>query len=668
MTSNSEPSGNNKNDDNNHHTGSGDGDGFSVNVNKNNNPFFRLMGTIVPFVLILFISFYYGHQVEVSSMATMKQLSESQTTLDRTTATIVGEDTSTMRNSEIPIEGQVIDDDKPMGKRQDQERQQQNVNQTTAWEEQQQKEQQNRPLNIIIFYADDWTMKVLGKFNQHVQTPNIDKMADNGILFTENYVTTSICWISRASFFTGTYSSRHLQLKNKIDNIFTTHPWNETLFSLLQQNGYYTGLVGKWHAPNNEKYMKQSFNFYRTYHGQHWMKRKGRRKHVTELNSIDSLNFLRHRRPINQTFALKISFFATHAIDNHYPSYEPQLKSMTELYQNVTIPVPKTATEHHWNKLPEFLKTTTNEGRKRWLKRFEPGYYQDNIKDLYRMATEVDTVVGEVIDVLKEQNVYDNTLLIFTTDNGNLHGEHGLAEKWYPFEESIRVPLVIQDPRMKDHIRGTTINKMTLNIDLTSTILGAAQIPQSSFMQGRDIADLYLDDDYVEKGKSKKHNDSPLPVATMTSSSSSSIPWRTDFFYEWNMGHPITAEGHPHKHRIDASFALITEEWKYIYWPQHDYEQLFHRSIDKYDEYDVLMKEPSSASSSSLSSSSSSTIITTNTTKNRNMNMTNNKNKRKLNDNNNGISMIQSTDEIYISMKERYTFLKQWIQSGKPAI
>ena len=75
-----------------------------------------------------------------------------------------------------------------------------------------------------------------------------------------------------------------------------------------------------------------------------------------------------------------------------------------------------------------------NEGRNRWRKRWEPDYYQDNIKDLYRMATEVDYAVGEIIKELKRQGVYDKTLLIFTTDNGNMHGEHGLAEKWYPYE------------------------------------------------------------------------------------------------------------------------------------------------------------------------------------------------------------------------------------------
>lgn len=130
---------------------------------------------------------------------------------------------------------------------------------------------------------------------------------------------------------------------------------------------------------------------------------------------------------------------------------------------------------------------------------------------MYRLATEVDGVVGNVIEELKQQGVYNKTLLIFTTDNGNMQGEHGLAEKWYPFEESIRVPLVIQDPRTPASQRGTRNDEFTLSVDLAPTILSAAQVPVPDFMQGRDMAPLYL-----------------KPVEAASS-------WRQDFFYEFNM-------------------------------------------------------------------------------------------------------------------------------------
>eukprot|EP00539_Tryblionella_compressa_P008494 CAMPEP_0178753904 /NCGR_PEP_ID=MMETSP0744-20121128/11866_1 /TAXON_ID=913974 /ORGANISM="Nitzschia punctata, Strain CCMP561" /LENGTH=260 /DNA_ID=CAMNT_0020407763 /DNA_START=230 /DNA_END=1012 /DNA_ORIENTATION=+ len=207
---------------------------------------------------------------------------------------------------------------------------------------------------------------------------------------------------------------------------------------------------------------------------------------------------------------------------------------------------------------------------------FEPDYFQDNIKSMYSMATEVDSVVGDVIEELKRQGTLNQTLLIFTTDNGNLHGEHGLAEKWYPFEESLKVPLVIQDPRMPKSKRGTVSDAWTLNVDLAPTMLKAAKIEPSFFMQGRDIARLYLDDPITDRKSGGKGG---------------SIKWRKDFYYEWNMGDPLNASGHPQTGFIDAAQALITDEWKYIYWPEQDFEQLYHRSIDPYDEWDLIKKD-----------------------------------------------------------------------------
>lgn len=451
------------------------------------------------------------------------------------------------------------------------------------------------PLNIVLLYADDWTMKVLGKLNPQVLTPNIDEMADKGILFTQNCVTTSICWVSRATLMTGLYAVRHGQMKLKYDHIFKRHPWSQTLFPLLRNEGYYTGLVGKWHGLKPDKYMKKAFDFQVLYHGTHWMKRNGKTRHVTDLNLEDSMKFLKNR-PKDKKFALKVSFFATHAEKpGIFPSYQPMKSNR---YENTTIPFPMTNTDRHWKDLPNFF-TKSNEGRKRYQKRFEHKHYNESIKNLYKMASEVDDVVGKIIQELKDQGVYDSTMLLFTTDNGNLHGEHGLAEKWYPFEESIRVPLVIQDPRMPHSKRGTVSEHFTLNIDLAPTLLGAAKIAASSFMQGRDISSLYLERGDLE-------------------------PWREDFFYEHTIGaDPITGKGFldkKNKVNIPASLALVTKEWKYIYWPQYKHEQLFHRSLDPYDERDLL-----------------------------------------------NLSSVQTTDQIYVDMKARYQLLKDLVQNGSKA-
>jgi len=249
-----------------------------------------------------------------------------------------------------------------------------------------------------------------------------------------------------------------------------------------------------------------------------------------------------------------------------------------------TLVPPKTATERHWKELPHFF-TDNNCGRLRWKNRWDPPSWQKNIRDIYSMATEVDWAVGEIIDELKKQKVEKNTLLIFTTDNGDLHGEHGLAEKWYPFEESIKVPLVIVDPRMPKSYHGNTNFEWTLNVDLAPTILGAAGLNPADFMQGRDIAEMYL---------SGEENQKAAPINKWHSnilrydSEYATRPWRQEWFYEWNMGNPQNATGHQQDGFIDAAFALITHEWKYIYWPLKIYEQLYHRSKDPFDEYDIL--------------------------------------------------------------------------------
>jgi hypothetical protein len=278
----------------------------------------------------------------------------------------------------------------------------------------------DEPLNILLFYADDWTMNVLGKLNPLVQTPNIDKMADNGILFTNNCVTTSMCWISRCTMITGTYASRHLFLDSRQETLFQTHPWNGTVFPLLKANGYYTGIVGKWHAPQPEPEMSMAFDYRNLYFGYHWEEREGRLEHVTDLNMKDAIDFLQNR-PKDKNFALKVSFFATHAWDNHVPAYDCKNETKAQYYNNMKIPTPKTNSQSHWKRMPYFFKEN-NEGRNRYRNRFDRRNYQQNIKDLYRMATEVDYAVGQILETLKQQGVYNKTLLMFTTDNGNMHG------------------------------------------------------------------------------------------------------------------------------------------------------------------------------------------------------------------------------------------------------
>ncbi len=405
-----------------------------------------------------------------------------------------------------------------------------------------------KPLNILVLYADDWRHDTLGcAGNPVVKTPQLDKLAGDGFRFTHSCVTTSICGVSRASLFTGQWMSRH---GNRAFKAFKT-PWEETYPGLLKSNGYYVGHVGKWH---NGEFPKERFDFGRAYSGRHWIKQPdGTKIHVTQKNENDALEFLR-TRPADKPFCLTLAFFATHAEDSNPLQFLPQPQSM-ELYKDITIPIPKTATEEALRKLPPFLSNEKNESRVRWHWRFDtPEKYQTMMKNYYRLASEVDATCGRVLAELAKEGQLDNTLVIFTGDNGYFHGEHGLADKWYAHEESLRVPLIVLDPRMARTKRGTTNDDFVLNVDLAPTILAAAGITPPATMQGRDIAPLYL---AAEK-----------PA------------WRDDFFYELSLPN--------NKDKIPACEALVRKDLKYMLWPDFNREQLFDLKVDPFEENDII--------------------------------------------------------------------------------
>ena len=163
-----------------------------------------------------------------------------------------------------------------------------------------------------------------------------------------------------------------------------------------------------------------------------------------------------------------------------------------------------------------------------------------------------------IVKELEDQGVLNETLVIFTTDNGYFHAEHGLADKWYPYQESIRVPMIVRDPRMQKDKIGKVNEDFTLSIDLAPTILGAAGLPTPNVMHGRDFAPLYTGE-------------------------GDTTPWRTEFFYE----HPV----HLREDIIPASEALVRKDYKYMLWPNYDVEQLFDLSNDTYELNDLIDSE-----------------------------------------------------------------------------
>lgn len=416
----------------------------------------------------------------------------------------------------------------------------------------------NKKMNVVFLLADDLRWNSLGcAGNSILKTPNIDQLSREGVRFTNACVTTSICMVSRATLLTGQYMSRHgitkfgVQLPEKA--LSDTYP------AVLRRAGYWTGYVGKFgvgHIRENE------FDFSTEYEGKHWLPDgKGDSIHVTEKNRRDALTFL-NGRPKDKPFCLTVGFFAVHAQDEHPDQYRYQPES-NKYYKDVIIPTPKTASEKHFKALPSFLSTEENEGRVRWHWRFDtPEKYQKYMKAYYRMLTEEDLAIGDIIAELKREGVYENTLIIFMGDNGYFHGEHGLADKWYPYQEALKVPLIVRDPRAAINKRNTTNDEFVLNIDVAPTILAAVGEKVPSVMQGIDFSALYL-------------NSRPPK-------------WRSEFYYE----HPVVLD----EKRIPASEALVTHHDKYIYWPNYNFEEYFDLQKDPYEEHNSINeKEYSSA-------------------------------------------------------------------------
>lgn len=409
--------------------------------------------------------------------------------------------------------------------------------------------------NILILYADDWRHDTLGAAgNPIVETPHLDALAQEGVRFSRAYVTTSICGVSRASLFTGQWMSRH---GNPAFAAFKT-PWEETYPGLLRAQGYWVGHIGKWH---NGPFPAERFDFGRAYSGTHYMQQAdGSTVHVTRKNEEDALEFLR-TRPVDKPFVLTLAYFATHAEDQHPKQFLPQPESAA-LYRDVTIPVPANMGDDDFARLPPFIGNEKNEGRVRWRWRFDtPEKYQQYMKNYYRLATEVDATVGRLLAELKAQGLDDNTLVIFTTDNGYFHGEHGLADKWYPYEESIRVPLIVRDPRMTPDQRGRTNDDIVLNTDLAPMLLAFAGIDPPARMQGRDFAPLYL--------------------------AGTRPAWRDEFFYEHATIRSVDF--------IPASEALVRTDVKYIYWPDFDHEELFDLRLDPRENRNLAADESAAA-------------------------------------------------------------------------
>jgi N-acetylglucosamine-6-sulfatase len=360
----------------------------------------------------------------------------------------------------------------------------------------------SRP-NIIFILTDDqrWdAMSCMG--HDFVRTPNMDRIAREGTLFTNAFCTTSLCSPSRATFLTGTYAHTHGVINNygrEYDPAITpTYP------ALLQKAGYETAHVGKWHqAPHDEP--RQGYDYWLSFRDQGiyhnpWLNENGRRfqaqGYTTDLLSDYAVNFIKQDR--ERPFCLTLSHKAVHE-----PFQPPQRHK--GLYKGATLKEPASFKDDFAGKSKWHRREYTNpdcgwrfrssEFRTEQVpERIPPGEWDrpkawwnegERWRAYYECINSVDDGIGRLYEALEESGQRENTLIVFASDNGYFLGEHRRHDKRIPYEESIRIAFLVSYPRSVP--AGRRCEALVLNTDLAPTVLDYAGIEIPKTVQGKSL-------------------------------------------------------------------------------------------------------------------------------------------------------------------------------------
>ncbi|HOO56164.1 MAG TPA: sulfatase-like hydrolase/transferase [bacterium] len=403
--------------------------------------------------------------------------------------------------------------------------------------------------NIIFILSDDHRYDAFGFMDKPwLKTPNMDRLAAEGVHFTNSFVTTSLCSPSRASFLTGQYAARHGVQNNRT-------PWqdgNFTYMELLHAAGYHTGFMGKWHMPGKLPDFKAQGKMDRfvTFHGQGryfdcpLIIDGGEKKqdgYITDVLTDYALDFLDGRK--NKPFCLYLSHKAVHHEFIPPSRYRGKLDGM-KLHPKEKPMIHPVGDVH----------------------KYQYDHFEENQQGYYEALMAVDDSVGRVLGYLDEKGMAENTLIVYAGDNGYYWGEHGLIDKRYAYEEGIRIPHLMRYPRALPD-GGKKVDEMVLNIDLAPTVLSAAGLAVPGRVQGKSYLEL-------AEGKDVSWRDS----------------WLYEYYEDYNFPHP-------------PCMALRTRDWKLIRykkgkqvincherWP----DEMFNIARDPHEKND-LTKDPAYA-------------------------------------------------------------------------
>ena len=458
---------------------------------------------------------------------------------------------------------------------------------TSSWAQSTQAPTTKRP-NIVFIMSDDHAYQAISAYsNRLIETPNIDRIAKMGMLFTNATVTNSICAPSRATILTG----KHSHLNGKIDNDFPFDTTNVTFPQLFQEAGYQTAMFGKLHFGNAPK----GFDQYKILPGQgsyynpdFITKNEGNIRvegYVTDIITDMTLDWLKEERNPSDPFLL---FYLHKAPHREWLPAERHLEEFTQR----TFPEPATLFDDysgrgraakeaemnllkhlHWSGdskiYPSVMKELgipgtsnwdtlafsrevgrlTPQQRANWDKSYDlvnasfkssfPSMdekekmqwrYQRYMQDYLGTIRAVDENVGRVLDYLEANNLMDNTLIVYTSDQGFYLGEHGWYDKRFVYDESFKTPLLVAWPGKI--APGSTSSTMVQNLDYAQTFLEAAGIPAPADMQGESL----------------------LPLLTGNSES-----WTRDAVYYHYYEYPAV-------HMVKRHYAVVTEQYKLVHY------------------------------------------------------------------------------------------------------
>lgn len=416
---------------------------------------------------------------------------------------------------------------------------------------------QKKP-NIIFLLSDDQTNIATGCYgNEQVVTPNMDQLAKEGVLFENHYNTTAICMASRAIIMTGMY-------EYKAGCNFEHGPLRKKKFAksypvLLREQGYYTGFAGKFGFAvsdgkktthnNDESLPIDDFDnwaggygqtSYKTSKNKYMAKYVEKYPHSTRAYAAWAEDFIIEAKETDKPFCMSVSFKAPHM------PFSPD-QYFDYVYKGKNYKKPANYGAENAEHLAPQAKTGRQYKSYNFWRDSEESY-QKTIKDYNQLIHGVDYALGMIRKTLEEQGVADNTIIIFTSDNGYSCGAHNFGGKVMPYEEASKSPLIIYDPRKPAKKRGVRIDKITASIDMAPTILSYAGIKPPANMDGKDLNLL------IEKPKKFKRE----TIALMNM-------WGNDEI---------------------QSMSVVSKDWKYIYWQYEDdqmnpTEELYHIGKDR---------------------------------------------------------------------------------------